>query len=187
MIKKCIFFVLIVALSAIFIYGCDIGYDYEGDGEIDRGILVYPTFRIRFERIPININSLYKYRFKGVPNDDMMLRFELHLGDNEKLSKHDIKHIMNLISDTKICVSIELSENHSISTGLRSFAKHWTLSAYGKRYYFWNNKFTELYFDNEGWSTLVISVFQNLKFSRQIYIVPVLEGGGLGKGDVYRP
>lgn len=171
-------------------FNCDQKIEYEGDGQIDRGFIIYPTFRVIFPEILIEANTNKTYTFRGAPSDKLILRLAIKKDINrQELTKDEFRQIWHEIETKNVIIKLSISANEESTSliGPAPIIKSWTLAAYGEKYYFWNKKLSDLILNNKKEYKLNIQVFAKEGLSLNTHIVPILEGGGFGQGDLFRP
>lgn len=177
----CIFFVMIFL-------GCGQN-EYKGDGTLDKGFFFYPKFRVTFSEIPINANIKKIYKIIGAPNDELILRFDIVRAEGKR--ETDFKELTLIWEDlnkAKIELKVDLtiggSELRSVGPDL--LTQSWTLAAFGKEYYIWHKDFNNLILKKDGDYKLNVTINAKGNLRQKVFLIPVLEGGGFGKGDIYR-
>jgi len=73
------------------------------------------------------------------------------------------------------------------STNLGELIRDWKLAGYRDVWYFWNKKYTYLKLNPIIRYELIIKVESNSQSASEIKLIPILEGGGFCKGEIYRP
>ena len=181
---------IIPLLLIIIILNCGQGIEYAGDGQIERGFLIYPTFRVIFSEILISPQITKTYSFKGLPPDKLILRLALRKDPGQpELSKKEIDQIWQELETSNVIMklNISLNGNDQLSVGPATLIKSWTFAAYGRKYYFWRKQFNDMLLEKNRDYELRIDIKAEKTLSSRIYLVPILEGGGFGKGDIYNP
>ena len=163
--------------------------DYKGDGTLDTAFFFYPKFKVTFSELPINTPIKKLYRFRGTPDDELILRFDILREDRKR--ETDYKQLTLLWKDlnkAKIVIKVVLAIGDSKvrSVGPALLTEAWTLAAFGKEYYFWHKDFNKLLLNKKAEYKLNIEVDVKGNLRQKVFLVPILEGGGFGKGDIYR-
>lgn len=181
---------IIPLLLIIIVLNCGQGIEYAGDGRIERGFVIYPTFRVIYSEILIGSHTAKTYSFKGLPPDKLILRLALRKDPRQpELTQKAIDQIWQELEASNAIMKLNISVNgdDQLSVGPAPLIKTWTLAAYGRKYYFWRKQFNDMLLENNREYELRIDIKAEKTLSSSIYLVPILEGGGFGKGDIYNP
>lgn len=172
----------------MILFGCGQN-DYKGDGKLETGFIFYPKFRVTFPKIPLNESIKRTFTFKNTPNYEFILRFGILRNDNEyEIDNEKFKLLWEALNKAQIEIEVNLT-NSSLtlkSVGPVSLTKNWVLAAFGKEYYFWHKELNKLRLKSSDEYKLEINVHVKEKSMQKVFLVPILEGGGFGKGDIYK-
>lgn len=188
--KKCKKILITFALLPMIVLGCSQGIEYNGDGELERGFVLYPTFRVIFSEILINPNIVKTFNFKGLPPDELILRLALRKDlKQQELSLKELDQIWNELETTNVLMKLSISANGDgqLSVGPELLIKSWKFAAYGRKYYFWRKQFNNMRLKNNREYELKVVIKTEKALLSNIYLIPILEGGGFGKGDIFKP
>ena len=177
--------ILVLMILLVSFSGC--GENYEGDGDLDNGLILHPTFRVKFKEIELGKNSVTTYRFKGVSKDNLKFILVWSNSQERPLSNEVIEEFDKLEeSNTKIGLELFANDEKTISIELSPLVKSWTYAAIGNTKYFWNSNLINMSLDPSVQYKLTLTVVPEREGLSNIIVLPILEGGGFGAGDVYR-
>jgi len=179
---------LLLVILIFLTSGCDSGLLYKGDGDLDNGILFYPTFRVRFDKINISNENNVSVKFRGVPSDELSLRLELSNGIKINSNKIKSQTFFKIIDESIIKLSVGLYDGDELVKEVitSSLTSNWTYASIGNIYYFWNQEFTNIRLNPDIHYEMKISTKIIGHPMQTMYLTPILEGGGFGKGDIFR-
>ena len=163
--------------------------EYEGDGTLDTGFFFYPKFKVTFSEILINVPIKKIYGFRGTPSDELILRFDILRGDGKhETDNKELSLLWEDLNKAKIQLKVNLAMGDSKIdlVGPAFLTESWTLAAFGKEYYFWHKDFDKLVLNKNAEYKLTVEVDTKGNLKQKVFLVPILEGGGFGKGDIYR-
>ena len=180
-------FMLVLFLPFI---ACDTGFNYRGDGEVDSGLIIYPTFRVVYPEIALTQRKRVIYKFQHAPQVDLTLRLVLSNSKGKKsFTWKETEEIFETLKNADVKIKTELLSEGRLQrfTVFGKLINTWTFASFGDVYYFWNKKFFDFKVDRNIEYDLIIEIESVFQSFSSIVLVPIIEGGGFGKGDIYRP
>lgn len=173
---------------AVVFWGCGQS-GYEGDGTLDEGFLFYPKFKVTFAKIPINAPIKKIYKFRGASSDELTLRFDILRQEGQREIEN--KELILLWEDlnkakVQLKVNLTIGDAKVSLVGPALITESWTLAAFGKEYYFRHKDFDKLVLNKNAEYKLNVEIDTKENLRQKVFLVPILEGGGFGKGDIYR-
>jgi len=168
---------------------CADRWGYEGDGNEDHGLLFYPTFRVSYESVKLSKKSITSIKFKGVPSNELILKLQLSDSKGHRnLEGSTAFDASQKINTSGIKIGIELRDNEKIVkvVPLSILSDNWKLASVGRIWYFWNSEFVDLSLNSETQYEVRITVEPEAAFPTGLTLIPILEGAGFGKGDIFR-
>jgi len=173
---------LIVVLPTTNVHG------YDGDGVLDSGLIRCPTFRVIFPGIPLEDGAKARYRAKGVPDFELILRLVLHRRDRMAfLPWEEGLEVFKNLEKANTSITVQLFENgrEIRSSGPDVISETWIFAAYVDISYLWHRRFNHLKLDSEAVYELAFKIETESPVPEHFRLIPMLEGGGWF--ETYRP
>lgn len=155
---------------------------YTGGGSFtDRGRYSYPRYVVTFPDIPLYESSERRFRFQGLPSEEMALKLYLKdwpSGGSDKAER--LRHLRITIE-----VTLRDSDGRQIchASGAPEFDKLWVLTEGGGRAAFYHLQCANVRVRRGHSYELTFQVTRTARDNDVIVVTPTLEGGGEENAD----